>query len=105
MITVRWEFVAADEWDMTEAQRVVDRIQTRFQRALGDVRCTVHGSGPLLVVRGDSVGELELDLETCCQELLDETNGRIQSGRYRARGFGPRTVRRERRQSRRTGLP
>jgi hypothetical protein len=100
MISVRWEFVA-DEWDMEAAQRVVDRIQNRFQRALGSVRCSVHGAGPLLVVRGGSLEELALDLETCCQSLVDETNARMQGGRKSGRAIGP--TQRERRRSPRSG--
>jgi hypothetical protein len=102
MITVRWEFVA-DGWDMEAAQRAVDRIQNRFQRALGNVRCPVHGAGPLLVVRGGSLEELAVDLETCCQSLVDETNARMQSGRQSGRAFGSR--RRERRKNPRSGRP
>ena len=109
MITVRWEFVG-DQWDMAAAQRAVDRIQSRFQRALGGIRCSQHGSGPLLVVRGQSLGELELDLETCCQQLVDEANARIQSGKPSARAFGPnkqkrRATRADRRRPSRSELP
>jgi hypothetical protein len=97
MITVRWEFVTANEWDMTAAQRIVDRIQTRFQRAIGGLRCPVHGSEPLLVVQGGSVADLDVDLETCCERLAEESNARIQAGSHRARAFGSRTTRERRR--------
>jgi hypothetical protein len=80
MIAVKWEF-EGPEMDLPAVQTTVERILSRYQRAIGGIRCPVHGAGPYLCVRGQTVADLELTIEPCCQALIDETNVRIHSGR------------------------
>jgi hypothetical protein len=80
MIAVRWEF-EGPEHDLPAVQTTVERILGRYQRAIGGIRCPVHGAGPFLCVRGQTAEELELTIEPCCQALIDETNARIHSRR------------------------
>jgi hypothetical protein len=80
MIAVKWEF-EGPEMDLPAVQTTVERILSRYQRAIGGIRCPIHGAGPYLCVRGQTVADLELTIEPCCQALIDETNARIHSGR------------------------
>ena len=107
MLAVKWEF-DGDDGELAAAQTVVQRILTKYQRALSGIRCPVHGSASLLIVRGRTLEDLNLSVEPCCQALVDEANAHIHRGRGR-RPAGPRphltssAIRRERRRVRRSG--
>jgi hypothetical protein len=82
MIAVKWEFEGTGP-EVGAAQTMVDKILSRYQRALRGVTCPVHDRAALLVVRGRSLEDLELGIEPCCQALIDEANARIHRGRRR----------------------
>jgi hypothetical protein len=84
MIAVKWEF-EGDDLEVITVQAAVERVLRRYQRALGSVRCPVHESGPLLIVRGRSLNDLDLSVQPCCQALVNEANARIQGARRRRR--------------------
>jgi hypothetical protein len=81
MIAVKWEF----EGDEAVVQAAVEKILDRYQRALGGISCPVHGTGPSLIVRGRTLEDFELSIETCCQDFIIEANARIHDKRRRAR--------------------
>jgi hypothetical protein len=87
MIAVKWEF-EGDEADVSMVQAAVEKILNRYQRALGGISCPVHGTGLSLVVRGRTLEDFELSIETCCQDFVTEANARIHDKRRRARVSG-----------------
>jgi hypothetical protein len=78
MMEVRWEF-KGDELGQEAAETAVHRVLDRYSRPLANIKCPVHGKVPVLVVRGHSLDDLDLTVETCCQALLDDANGRIRA--------------------------
>jgi hypothetical protein len=82
MMAVKWEF-EGDALELAAAQTVVQRLLTRHGRALERIRCAVHGSASLLIVRGRTLEDLSLSLVPCCQVLIAEANARILRGRGR----------------------
>jgi hypothetical protein len=73
MMEVRWDF-KGDELGQEAAETAVHRVLDRYSRPLANVKCPVHGKVPVLVVRGHSLDDLDLTVETCCQALLDDAN-------------------------------
>ena len=82
MIAVKWEFEGTGS-EVAEAQTVVERIVSRYQRAVRGISCPVHRVGLVLVVRGSTLEDLDLGIEPCCQALIDEANLQIHRGRRR----------------------
>jgi hypothetical protein len=76
MIAVKWEFEGTGA-EVAAAQMVVEKNLARYQRALRNVWCPVHGSAAALIVRGRTLAELELGIEPCCQAFIDEAYARV----------------------------
>jgi hypothetical protein len=97
MIEVNWEFHGKPN-DFAVAQTAVEKVLHRSQRALGGIRCPVHGLAPVLVVSGQGAGDLDVRLDTCCKDFLNVANARIHNRRQGLRARAERS-RAERRRS------
>jgi hypothetical protein len=105
MMALKWEF-EGDALELAAAQTVIQRILTRHGRALERIRCAVHGSLSLLIVRGKTLEDLSLSAVPCCQVLIAEANARIVRGMgRRALKAGTKGSRPERRSSIRRAEP
>ncbi len=78
MIEVEWEF-EGDALGQAAAQSAVQKILSHYNRALGNVSCPVHRRAPVLRVRGRTLEDLEIDIATCCDVLVEEANSRIRA--------------------------
>jgi hypothetical protein len=81
MLEVQWEFRGLEEERVVQA--AVDKVVRRLQRALASMVCPTHGRSPILRVRGTTLSTLDIDLETCCKALREETSARIHDIRKR----------------------
>lgn len=88
MMEVKWEF-EGDEHGQAAAETAVQRILDRYSRPLATIRCPVHGKVPVLRVRGHSLEDLDLTVETCCEALLRDANSRIRATPQLERGGLP----------------
>lgn len=76
MMKVEWEF-DGDEVGKAAAQAAVRRILDHYKRALNGLTCPIHGDVPILRVRGRTLEDLDISVESCCQPLIDEAYARI----------------------------
>jgi hypothetical protein len=87
MIKVEWEF-EGDDVGEAAAQAALRMILDRYKRALRGLTCPTHGEVLILRVRGRTLEDLDISVESCCQPLMDEANARIR----RASGEVPRVI-------------
>jgi hypothetical protein len=78
MIEVEWEF-EGDALGEAAAQAAVQKILSHYNRAIGKLTCPIHHRAPVLRVRGRTLEDLEIDIATCCDVLVNEANSRIRA--------------------------
>lgn len=76
MIKVEWEF-DGDDVGEAAAQAAVRRILDRYKRALNVLTCPTHRDVPILRVRGGTLDDLDITVESCCQPMIDAAHARI----------------------------
>lgn len=54
--------------DELEKLVITDLVET-IQNELKDVKCTVHNEQPEVLIEGESVNDLSIDLTCCCEKL------------------------------------
>lgn len=78
-IDVKWEFDERRFRSEITKAAFKAAVEQR-QRALATVRCPEHGTYPSLRVVGQTEDQLNLELETCCQGLMDAAHQRLGHG-------------------------
>jgi hypothetical protein len=75
MIRVTYELDGPVE--ETTAARAVEKVVRFHQQALSDLTCPIHQEAPWLKVRGRSLRELAVSVESCCAALTGKVEERI----------------------------
>jgi hypothetical protein len=75
MISVTYELDGTI--DEETAARAVEKVLRFHQQALSGITCPVHQETPWLKVRGGSLRELAVSVESCCPSLADKVVARI----------------------------
>lgn len=75
-VSVKWDF---DERRFTDevTKAAFKNTVEQWRQKLSMVRCPTHDQHPTLRVTGQSQAKLNLEIEGCCQELLDAANARL----------------------------
>ena len=64
--------------DEKTAARAVEKVLRFHQQALSDITCPTHQEAPRLKVRGGSVRDLAVSVESCCPALAEKVEARIE---------------------------
>jgi hypothetical protein len=52
-------------------------VRDHVTKAVGSVRCSVHGQGAKVIVTGRDLKHLEFKVSGCCQDLIDKVKQKL----------------------------
>jgi hypothetical protein len=87
MVTVKWALKGGG-LRIDAAEKAVGKVLTFYQEALAGITCPTHGQEPGLKVEGRTVRDLVVSIETCCGELLEKANTRVNGLSRRSEELG-----------------
>ncbi|MFL5496506.1 MAG: hypothetical protein ACJ8DC_19125 [Gemmatimonadales bacterium] len=76
MIRVVWEF-EEQEWADKLSRAALEAAVQGVCQHLADLCCPVHGESPTLVVGGRSEDTIRLDIQGCCDRLVEPARAKL----------------------------
>jgi hypothetical protein len=76
MVAVKWALKGGG-LSIDAAEKAVGKVLTFYKGALTGITCPTHGQEPVLKVEGRTINDLVVSIETCCGELLEKANTRV----------------------------
>jgi hypothetical protein len=87
MVTVKWALKGGG-LSIDAAEKAVGKVLAFYKEALAGIICPTHRQAPGLKVEGRTVQDLVVSIETCCGELLEKANTRIDGLSRRSEELG-----------------
>ena len=56
---------------------VFEEIESSIKTSVGSLRCSTHHQSPKLKVKGKDLSNLSINVEGCCEELIEKTLARL----------------------------
>lgn len=56
---------------------ILDSVQNSIKKSVGTVRCSEHGSSPIVLVNGRSLDNLSFEVSGCCEDLIEKVKEKL----------------------------
>ncbi len=63
-----------------EDRAIVERVTHMLKEKVGDLKCPTHGEEPSAIIAGPSYKELGLEINGCCEDVVDSVSQMLNPG-------------------------